>query len=73
MKMKITKKMKIMMKITKKKMMGKMKMKTNCKRDRSGRLISPTSGPDLLPPVITLLHLILLYLYILLLLTSMIY
>ena len=49
------------MKITKKKMMVKMKMKTNCKRDRSGRLISPTSGPDLLPPVITLLHLILLY------------
>ena len=64
-------KMKIMMK---KKMKMKMKMmKTNCKRDRSGRLISPTSGPDLLPPVITLLHLILLYLYILLLLTSMIY
>ena len=66
-------KMKIMMK---KKMMVRMKMKmmkTNFKRDRSGRLISPTSGPDLLPPVITLLHLILLYLYILLLLTSMIY
>ena len=49
-------KMKIMMK---KKMMVRMKMKmmkTNFKRDRSGRLISPTSGPDLLPPVITLLH-----------------
>ena len=61
--MMMMKMMMLMMKMMMMKMMMMMMMMTMCERDRGGRLISPSSRPDLLPPVILhcSLYLILLY------------